>query len=582
MLIDPLALIVAVIASAVFAALTTPVFAWFGRRIGLVVAPREDRWHRVPTPLLGGAAMALAVLTMLALGDGTSRPMLVVMVGAAAAFGLGLLDDFRHLAPTTKLVGQVIVASILVLGGVTVNILPSPPFEFVLTVFWIVAMMNALNLMDNMDGLAAGITAIAGIVIGITAIRENPEAAMVAGVTAGAALGFLARVFMGDSGSLLLGYLLATSALLHTTSSVTNLGLAVLGPLAALALPIFDTALVTAARRLAGIPISRGGRDHVSHRLAALGLSDRGVVFLLYAVAAILGGLGIVAGILSAYVVPLVVLAAVCLILFGAFLMEVDVYRREPRRSVGAETRFGAAFRLYGRFGAEIALDVVLLTTAYYASYLLRFEGLPDSAYLYLFAESVPIVVGAQLATLVLLRTYRTLWRYLSIADAVGILRAVSIGTTIGAVGVLLVYRFEGYSRAAFIFDWLFACALIVGARSFLLWLRHWFATRPRTGQRRVLVVGAGDAGALALRLLTHATDAAYRPVGFLDDDPGKRYRQVSGVPVVGKVADVETVAGKLRVELVVLALDGRGDSRGVREACDRLGIECREFAVLV
>jgi UDP-GlcNAc:undecaprenyl-phosphate GlcNAc-1-phosphate transferase len=537
--------------------------------------------------------MALATLVVLGTIYPSEPGLPFIFAGAIGAFALGLLDDFRHIAPSSKVVGKVIVASILAFGGVRAELLPWPPLTFVLTVFWLVAVMNALNLMDNMDGLAAGVAAIAGIILAIGAGTEVQGAAFIGAATAGAALGFLvhnfypARVFMGDAGSLLLGYLLATSALLHTANSVANVGLAVLAPLAALVLPFFDTALVTAARSVSGTPVSQGGRDHTSHRLAALGLSDRATVVVLYAIALSFGVLGLIAQRVASVVAPLLALAVVGLVLFGVFLLEADLYgvRGSAKPSLASSGRaVRADLLVYGRFGAEVAIDLALLTTVYYLAHQLRFEGFPENEFLGLFAKSVPLVVGAQLALLVVSRTYRTLWRYLSITDVVAIVRAISLGTIVGVVAVLVVYRFEGFSRAVFVFDWIFACSSVIGARAFFLWLIHWFGNRPRVGQRRVIVVGAGDSGAVAMRLLSSSRQEAYVTVGFLDDDPGKRYRRVSGIPVVGTTAELETAAARLRADLVIVALDqSAAEHRAkLRALCERLGIECREFLAAV
>ena len=574
----------AVGASFVVALVTTPLFGWAARRFRLVVPVREDRWHRTPTPLLGGGAMALAVLVLLAISLPLSTTALTVVVCAALSFALGLLDDFRSLSPSTKLAGQVIVASVLVVGGVRVEIIPFAPLAFIATVFWVVAIMNAINLSDNMDGLAAGVAAIGAIALGITSLPKDPIAAYVAGATAGAALGFLAhnfhpaRIFMGDAGSLLLGFLLAAAALLHTTPGATNLGLAVFAPLAVLALPIFDSALVTASRRFAGRPVNRGGRDHTSHRLAALGLSDRAAVAFLWVVAALSAGLAIVAETVSGLLFPLAALAVIGLFLFGSLVAEVDVYgERAPRRHL-----LSGRFATYGRFGAEIALDVVLLTVAYYVSHLIRFEGVPEGSWMYLFIQTVPVVVGVQIATLVGMGTYRTLWRFLGIEDVSLMVRALTLGSLVSSVVLLFGYQQLGFSRAALVLDWIIGAALVLGARVFLLWLRHWFAVRPTADERRVLIIGASDAGVLALRLMGRLQDAKYRPVGFLDDDPGKRYRRVAGIPVVGYFDDLDAVVARLNVDLVLYALEFPiGERREqMRLACAESGIEWREFAV--
>lgn len=576
--------------AAVLAAIATPLFARLAHRVGLVVQPRADRWHQTPTPLLGGAAIALAagVVTVALLP--VSRVEATIVLGLFGALALGLLDDFRSLSPSTKLAGQAIIASGLFFGGVRVEILEFEPLAYLATVLWVVGLMNAINLIDNMDGLAAGIVAIAGVALGVSALPENPTAGIVAGAVAGAALGFLvynfppARVFMGDAGSLVCGYLLAAAALLHTASGAANVSLAVLAPLAVLALPIFDTALVTTARRLVGRPVSQGGRDHTSHRLAALGLSDRGVVALLYAMAAVLAVIAILAEEVSGLLFPLFALALIGLTLFGVFLYEVDVYGRgqaeRPRGPIGRN------LVTYGRFGAEIALDTVLFTVAYYLAFALRFEGFAQNVWLYLFVQTVPLVVALQLAALVVFGVYRTLWRFITLADVLSVVRTLAIANLASAGLILGVAAIPGFPRSALPLNWLLAATLLVGSRASLVWLRYWFAVKPHADARRVLIIGATDTGALALRLISRTRGAPLNAVGFLDDDPGKRYRRVAGVPVLGTIADLETVLQRHRIELVLYANDlplpDSGRLESLRASCARFGAEWREFAVPV
>ena len=575
-------------AVAVLTAVATPAFGRLAGRTGLVVRPREDRWHSRPTPLLGGAAMALAIIVALVVVLPASRVAAVMIIGVAASFALGLLDDFRRMAPSTKLAGQAIIAAGLYFGGVRVEIISFEPVAFVMTVLWVVGLMNAVNLMDNMDGLAAGIAAIASIALAIAAYPENIPVALIGAVTAGAAIGFLvhnfnpARIFMGDAGSQMLGFLLASAAILHTASGAANVGLAVLAPLAVLALPIFDTALVTTSRRLAGRPISQGGRDHTSHRLAALGLSDRGVVLFLYVVAASLAGVALVAGAVSGLVFPLFALAVVGLVLFGLFLHDVDVYGRRPRaaRKAGPIAR---GIATYGRFGAEVALDLVLLTIAYYLAWVLRFEGLPQSVWLSIFVQTVPILVSLQLLALVISRAYRTLWRFLALTDVLLMARALAFGGAVAAILFLAVAQIPGYSRAVVVLDWLLAAMLVIGPRAALVWLRHWFALRPQHNARKVLIIGATDAGALALRLIGRMSDARYEAVGFLDDDPGKRYRRIAGVPIVGTTDDLAAVLEKYNVDLVLYANDLPVSDESLVERLEAtsrtFGAEWRQFA---
>ena len=578
------------LAAAVVAAIATPLFAAFARRVGLVARPSTDRWHRAATPLLGGAAISLAAVLVIVLFGPVSRIGATVVFGLIAAFALGLLDDFRALAPSTKLVGQAIIASALFFGGVRVEIVDVDLLAYLVTVVWVVGLMNAVNLIDNMDGLAGGIVFISGLALGISALPENPTAAVVAGAAGGAAIGFLlhnfppARVFMGDAGSLVCGFLLSAAALLHTATGAANVGLAVLAPLAVLSLPIFDTALVTASRRLVGRPVSQGGKDHTSHRLAALGLSDREVVLLLYAVALTMAIVALIAERYAGLLFPLAALAAIGLVLFGVFLHDVDVYGvRNVTRERGPIAR---AFVTYGRFGGEIALDVLLFTTAYYLSFALRFDGFDERVWLGLFVQTVPIVVALELAALTLFGAYRTLWRYLTVADMLNVLKALFLANTVAAGLILGVAALSGFPRSGLAINFVLSGSFVVGARASLVWLRYWFVVRPHAEARRVLIIGATDAGALALRLMSRTRGAPYRAVGFLDDDPGKRYRRIGGVPVLGTIADFEAVLTKHRIDLVLYANELARPEPAQRDAlkarCDRFGAEWREFTMPV
>jgi FlaA1/EpsC-like NDP-sugar epimerase len=144
---------------------------------------------------------------------------------------------------------------------------------------------------------------------------------------------------------------------------------------------------------------------------------------------------------------------------------------------------------------------------------------------------------------------------------------------------MIYVLGFVGQSRAVMVVDWVLVSALVAGSRLSLVWLRHTFALRPRAGDRRVLIVGATDMGELALRLMLHSTHAAYHPAGFLDDDPGKHRRKITGVSVLGTVNDLGAVAKREHADLVVIAGDPDDARRQrVRDTCAELGIEYREL----
>lgn len=575
--------VVSFIVSLAVAVAMCPTAGLFAARTGVVSRPRPDRWSGRPTPMLGGIAIASGcVVPLVALVGGDERVALVA-VGVAGAFLLGLIDDVRGLRPTSKIVGQLALATWLALGGVRVEIIEFQPLSFALTVVWIVGMMNALNLVDNMDGLAAGLAAIAATVLVLMAPADPAWIGVLSAAVAGSCFGFLlfnfppARIYMGDAGSHTLGFALGAIALIQTNTAASGVGLAILGPLLVLGVPIFDTALVTIVRGIEGRPVSQGGRDHTSHRLAALGLTERETVLTLYAIAGVLATGGLLASAFGLVLLPLIGLILVGLLLFGVFIVE----RPEPGRPGVSEVRSKVlmAGRVLIRYGGEIGLDATLASIALFASIVLRFEGAAETVWVQLFLEAAPIVVPIQLAAFVVLGVYRTLWRHVDVTDLITIARAAVIGSSLAFVVVFIALSgMSGQSRAAFVLDAILLPTLVFSARMFLRWLRYWSRLRPRAGDRRVLIAGANDGGEVALRLLLRSREAAYHPAGFLDDDPGKQRRRIGGIPVLGRLADLDAVAQGTDADLVILALEDAGERERMRRLCATLGLETREF----
>ena len=574
--------VVALLAAAIAAVALTPLAARLAMAIGQVSPPRLDRWGSRPTPMLGGLAIAAAILVPSAILSPEKVPFAVLGVGILASLTLGLIDDIRGLRPTSKLVGQIVIGAGLAFAGVRVEAIEFAPLAFLATLAWVVVIMNAVNLMDNMDGLAAGVVGIGALVLVLMA-PEGGWVAILAAATTGACAGFLvhnfapARVYMGDAGSMALGFVVAALTLVLSNQAASNVGLAVFGPLLVLGLPLFDTALVTVVRKLEGRPVSMGGRDHTSHRIAALGLSERWTVLLLYVVAGAMAGLGLLAQALGLAFVPLAALALITLILFGAFLAENprDVARQGE---LGRATVLGGG-RALVRYGGEIALDVTLATVALLSAYLIRFESYGPDVSVPLFIAAFPFVIPIQLTAFVLLGLYRVMWRYISLFDMLVIMRSVFAGTAVAGVAVLFLQHDLGQSRAVFLIDGILLSMLVAGSRMFLASLRQWFRMQGRADARRVLIVGANETGAMALRLLLRSVEPTYRPAGFLDDDPGKHRRRIGGVPVLGRIADLAYLAKRERAEVVVLALEDHLERESaVRMQCAELGLELRQL----
>src|SRR5213595_1447621 len=335
--VKPLYLLVPLVSFALAAALT-PIVRSLARRWGFVAKPKTDRWHKRPTEMMGGVAIWLAVITTyLTLVPHTSAGW--VVAGATSfLFLVGLVDDWLHIKPYQKLIGQVIGAAIVVNYGLALPWTRSLPVNMVITIFWLIGITNAINLLDNMDGLATGVAAIAScfLAVNFVSVNQPTEAVMMAVFTA-ALLGFLvynsqpASIFMGDSGSMFIGFFLASAALVNVSGGRSRSLASVLAvPILVLFIPIFDTTFVTILRKLSGRAASQGGRDHTSHRLVALGMSERHAVWMLYGLAALSGVLALLVQEVKLDVsLALLILLTIGLTLLGVYLAGVKGYDQE-------------------------------------------------------------------------------------------------------------------------------------------------------------------------------------------------------------------------------------------------------------
>jgi UDP-GlcNAc:undecaprenyl-phosphate/decaprenyl-phosphate GlcNAc-1-phosphate transferase len=519
----------------------TPICRIAAHRFGYVAAPKADRWHARPTPILGGVAIAVSVLALAPWAVG-ARELGPLLGCGATIFVVGLVDDILSLKPSTKLVAEIAIAAVFVFLGYRLHWSASLTVDTVLTLVWLVGITNAFNLLDNMDGLSAGVGLIAGaaLLAGLLHGAPSPEVRYLS-LLLGAVAGFLvynfhpASIFMGDSGSLFLGLNLGALALSnHAAVAGPNVLSIVAAPLLMLLVPIFDTALVTVSRVVAGRAPSQGGRDHTSHRLVAMGLSERYAVAVLWTLAAFAGVIGVAvrrlngdwAGLLGAVFV-------LAMVVFAAYLANMKVYEQPDERLLreGAITPFVVNI-MYKRRIAEVLLDLCLVTIAYYSSYRLRFEGAQWSLVFDYFLRSLPIVVGVQMVALFAVGAYRPVWRYFGLMDAVVFAKAVALGTLTTVGLIVYLYRFENYSRAVFVMYAALLLLLLTGSRASFRLISE-FVRRRRAG-RRLVVYGAGDAGSLIVRDLVADPQERYRMVGFIDDDPQKQRLRVQGYPVLG------------------------------------------------
>ncbi|HET8528164.1 MAG TPA: hypothetical protein VFL60_04580 [Gaiellaceae bacterium] len=556
----------------------------------VVAAPRSERWHTRSTPLLGGSGIfaGLLVAVGIALASGVlpaTRELGGILGGCAILYTAGLVDDVFDLSPLTKLAAQVAAAVVVIACGIRVEIVSSPVAATALGIVWLVGMTNAFNLLDNMDGLAATLAAIACAFFALDAFTADPSR-LVALVALGLCLGcagFLpynlrlrgpAAVFMGDSGSQLLGFAVGALGLATAWTVAGSTVATLLLPVLILAVPILDTTLVTVVRLLEGRPVSQGGRDHTSHRLVYQGLSDKRAVVLLAIVSGALGLTSLAYERLNDTRVTLagVLITFAFLVQFGSYL--ADVNRPSDADATGSFLR---SLLVHRRRLVEVLVDFALITGAFTAAYFIRLEGAGSPWQRHVFNLTLPALLVARYVFFVLFGLYRGVWRYAGARDAAAIFAAVVASEAAAFVFIWVTVDWHGFPRGIFAVDVL-VCSLLIGVSRF--WERgvaHAISSLVgRGGRRRVLVVGAGRSGRSLLRELREGRES--RVVAFLDDDPRLRRRRIQGVPVLASVADIGWALGRLAPDDVLVTIpDARRELLdGILEACRRADVSCR------
>ncbi len=511
--------------------------------MGIVAVPRRDRWHSRPTALMGGIAIYLAfVIGCFLFAPDLSRAY-PILIAATLLFGVGIVDDIRQLKPYVKLVMQVVAASIVVFGGLRLPgmIWTSWGADF-LTIFWLVAITNAINLLDNMDGLAGGISLIACAFLAITFLvnGQTTEAALPL-ILAGAITGFLrfnfnpASIFMGDCGSMFLGFALSGIALLSDFGRARNLVSVLATPVLILTIPIFDTMVVAVTRKLSGRPVSQGGRDHTSHRLVALGMSERRATLLLYLFAALSGALALAVRQMAIWgALALIVGFALSVLFIGLYVGKVGFYEHGRVSNQGVVS--GTFVDPFGNFSHrrrifEILLDTVLVALAYYSAYLLRFDGDMPGEQIAIFIRTLPPLVAIQILSFLIGGVYEGIWRYAGVGELARLAVAVFVGSTICGLAVLFFYKFHGPSRAVFILNGVLLFVFVGASRVSFRLIAALIAgqIQPAPDARPVLIYGAGDRGEILIRELMNNPAYCYQPVGFIDDDARKTGRLLRG-----------------------------------------------------
>lgn len=571
--------------------LLTPVVRRLALRYNFVYKPKKDRWNRRVIPICGGVAIFLSFLLSFLLFCRRDALSLPLLAGACTAFFGGLIDDSFGIKPYSKLFVQIIIALFMYLSGISFKIFPIAFFNFFLTIFWFVAVMNAFNLLDNMDGLCAGIAVISsGLVFAYYGFRIDNYMATLALLVCAASLGFLrynfypAKIFMGDCGSMFIGFILAAIGVMGTRRGTSSFLATLAVPVLVLGVPVFDTILVTLTRRANGRHFYEGGKDHISHRLVILGMSERRAVLTLYFMSL---GCGMVAFMYTKLKIAAqsILLASVVLamVFFGLFLSKIRIYSSNREIRNNGKNLFLGGMIYYKEKMFEMTIDFIVISMSYIASYLLRYDGVISQVNLDLIINSLPILMIIKLSSFYWFGLYKAVWQYVGLHDLFNIFKAVTFGCIMSIISLVFMFRIEGYSRAVFIIDWLILLIAVSGSRLAMRLLREYFSFISSRG-KKILIMGAGDAGEYLLRGLRYNKKLNYKPIGFLDDDLQKQGRRIHGVPILGTRQDIARLMKKYDVSEVLIAIPSLDELsfEEILKICQRNNIGCKKMAELV
>jgi UDP-GlcNAc:undecaprenyl-phosphate GlcNAc-1-phosphate transferase len=557
----------------------------------LAASPREDRWHERTTPMFGGIGIFAGLLTGVGLAVAVdaapaNRELLAILGGCTILFVAGLLDDLFSLGPIPKLAAQIAAAVLVIFNGLTISGLISNDFlAGVVALIWLVGMTNAFNLLDNMDGLATTLAAIAAAFFAVDAVTvHKSHAVLVLSLAlALACLGFLpfnlrlgksAAVFMGDSGSQPLGFALGALGLTASWKVAGTTVATLMLPILVLAVPILDTTLVTIVRLLDGRPVYQGGRDHTSHRLVYHGLSEKRAVVLLAVISAALGTTSLAYAVLDNAWVTLigVLLTFALLVQFASGLSDAE---RAP--SFAGDRGWLRTFVVNPRRLIESIVDFALVSASFAVAYYLLLQGGGSPYQRHIFLVSIAVVLAVRYLAFIPFGLYRGVWRYAGARDAASIVSAVVVSEIAAYLILDATQTWGPFPRSVFIIDAL-VCTLLVGASRFWerAFVRGMSALTGRGDRHRTLIVGAGRGGRSLLRELRET--AGEQVVGFVDDDPRLSRRRLQGVPVLGGTEEIEGILSSARPDAVLVTIpDAPRERLGlVIDACTLAQVPCR------
>lgn len=586
----------------------TPYIQALAHRVGAVDQPDKRKIHTIPMPRLGGVGIVLAVVStgvgafilVHLIGNKATLPLdalLPGLIGGGIVFLAGIWDDIRPIPVWVKFVFQLMAASVAIWFDVRieqVSLFGSESIELgwlsiPLTALWLVGITNAFNLIDGLDGLAVGLGIIAACSSVMTfLLLGNVQEAFFLLPLIGALLGFLvhnfypATIFLGDSGSMFTGYMLAVTAVSGTQKGPQTLSVII--PLLILGIPIIDTLLSMARRFVRSLRLFQSykvmlregitcmfqpDQRHIHHRLLALGFSHRNTVLFLYALGLGLSFLALMS-VLAQYRNAGVVLIAVAMATYiGTHKLgyeEVALLRARTLLRWYEQMRFNRYFFLG-------FVDMSLILLAYWGAFYLKYTAPWPEELTIWYLNTFPFVLVTQLIVFCAFGLYRGVWRAAEVSDLIHVGAAVPPAVALAYIIAVLRVPPPG----VFSFFWIDALALgtlIIGSRS-TYQLLNYFQRREQSTEGTALIYGADRGGQLVLRALLHNPHLGLRPIGFLDDNASLWGRLVNRVPVLGSGDDLETIIENQSVSTLIIAFNTVQDHRVRRviHLCHERGI---------
>jgi UDP-GlcNAc:undecaprenyl-phosphate GlcNAc-1-phosphate transferase len=598
----------------------TPLIIRLAHHFDVLDKPGTRKIHLRIVPRMGGLAVFTGMLVSLFLycffypdlfkNIFFERKYLHIITGALVMMVLGIVDDKYGLNAKVKFTVQIVVAAFVIYNGLKIERITNPfgsalelgYFAYPVTLLWIVGVTNAINLSDGLDGLATGIALIVSITMFAVSftLGNKPGMLIMSAVLTGSLVGFLkynfnpARIFMGDTGSLFIGFLLATLSIKGTLVSSTTVSM--LTPLIALGVPIIDTLFAMVRRMVGGRNPFAADKQHFHHRLLSSGLTQKQAVVVIYSVCVIFG---VIAFVMTAAQSEL---AAGLLLIFGimiftgirklgyveGFLVKLKQERYRQKRKLykslylEPDAQPPVWFRIISKKGFfELAVDSVIIFGALYVTRYVFDEGVMGDK---TFISQLAVVAVCSYGSFALFGYYREMWRYISL-DSIGkYVKGVTAATLASYFALAFGSPFLWIPAKHIIVFWLVMMFLVSATRL----IYNFYSTYQKReltrvgGGERLLIYGAGDRGEVLLSAIIKEDLLNYRPIGFIDDNPAKQNREILGCKILGDINSLDQIVDTYSVQRIVISspyINGHREGT-LKDICRKHGIKLCHFKI--